>query len=197
MMPKQQSAHAFTMGLPAAKIRRLYQRATARVRRWATARNLHARKRLIFVFDFAETLVEPPDPRFAFRELEPEEIDEQHTTRSADIPRVLVAGAESGCVLGTLDGVPVYHAWYIRADARALHGLPNGWRPRGRVLFLHDGYTEPPFRGKGIHSAATRWLLSRESTLNTAHAVCLVHADNPFARRAVAKAGFRVVGRSD
>jgi RimJ/RimL family protein N-acetyltransferase len=186
-----------SMRSPGARIRTLYWGVMGRLRRWTVAANPRAKKRLFFVFDFGATSIEPPDGRITFRELAPAEIEQHQTRGRSDIPRLRMSGAETGCVVGTLDGRAVYHAWYIRADGAALQGLPNGWQPNGRVLFLHDGYTEPAFRGDGIHSAATRWLLSRESGLNTAYAVCLVYADNPVARRAVAKAGFRVVGRSD
>jgi L-amino acid N-acyltransferase YncA len=63
------------------------------------------------------------------------------------------------------------------------------------VLFLHDGYTEPALRGRGIHSAATRWMLARERGTDVTHAVCVVHADNAPAHRAVKKLGFQSLGR--
>lgn len=151
--------------------------------------------RLVYVFDFQASSVPELKSPVQFRELTRDEIEA--------CPEPLGAGAkssewtrcESGCVVGTIGDRQVYHAWYIRGDAAAVRGLPADWRPTGRVLFLHDGVTEPAFRMQGIHSAATRWLLARERNLDTAHALALVHADNPAARRAVIKAGFRCVGR--
>jgi len=80
-------------------------------------------------------------------------------------------------------------------DAGRMRDLPKEWRPNGRVLFLHDGYTEPEFREQGSHAAATRWLLQRERGSDITHAVCVVHANNPAAQRAVRKVGFRCIGR--
>jgi GNAT superfamily N-acetyltransferase len=93
-----------------------------------------------------------------------------------------------------LDGREVYHVWYVRGDGARLHGAPGQWCPDGRVLFLHDGFTEPAFRARGIHSAALRWLLARERDTETSHAVGVVHAKNVAARRAVESAGFRFLG---
>jgi hypothetical protein len=152
--------------------------------------------RVLYVYDFAAAPVSTPDSPVHFNELTPDEI--------RDRASMLVMGGEStmapnahdaGCVVGTLSGRNVYHVWYVRGDGARLHGLPTDWRPRGRVLFLHGGYTEPEFRARGIHSAALRWLLARERACETAHAIGVVNADNVPAQRAVESVGFRAVGR--
>ena len=81
------------------------------------------------------------------------------------------------------------------ATVLAYMTCPTGWRPRGSVLFLHGGYTESEFRGRGIHCAALRWLLARELSFGTAHAIGVVNTDNVPALRAVESVGFRAVGR--
>ncbi|HEY2853471.1 MAG TPA: GNAT family N-acetyltransferase [Gemmatimonadaceae bacterium] len=156
-----------------------------------------ASHRLVYVFDFETSSVPEVASIVEFRELATDEIDSRRASLGAGGQCRYTTSSEGGCVIGTIGGQQVYHAWYIRGEATAVRGLPDGWRPSGRVLFLHDGVTEPAFRGQGIHSAATRWLLARERSMVTAHAVAVVHADNPAARRAVVKAGFRVVGRVD
>jgi hypothetical protein len=102
---------------------------------------------------------------------------------------------DTGCIVGLLDGRLIYHAWYVRADGDKMRALPPNWHPRGRVLFLHDGFTEPGFRGRGIHTAATFWLLDRERNTDVLHAICVVHGDNVAASRAVERAGFRMLAR--
>jgi len=99
------------------------------------------------------------------------------------------------CVVGVVGGRQVYRFWYVRRAGDQIHGAPPGWRPRGDVLFLYDGYTEPAYRGRGIHTAAVEWLLTRERGAGVAHAVCVVHADNFMATRAVQRVGFRPLGR--
>lgn len=153
--------------------------------------------RLVYVFDLKASSVQELNSPVQFRELTRDEIDARRPALGAGGKSSPPANCESGCVVGTLGDQQVYHAWFIRGDAGAVRGLPAGWQPTGRVLFLHDGVTEPAFRKQGIHSAATRWLLAREHTMDTAHALVVVHADNPAARRTVAKAGFRLVGRVD
>ena len=151
--------------------------------------------RMVYVFDFSSAKLPDVNSPVDFRELTRDEIDARRASLGAGARTWQPALLESGCVLGTIGGQQVYHAWYIRGEPSAVKGLPAEWKPTGRVLFLHDGVTEPAFRRQGIHSAATRWLLAREQGLDTAHALAIVHADNPAARRAVAKAGFRFVGR--
>ncbi len=152
--------------------------------------------RLMYVYDFESTRSSLPDTSVRFEELTRDEIRKRAAS--------LVAGGETspapncddmGCVVGTLSGHQVYHVWYVRGDGTRLHDLPAGWRPRGTVLFLHGGYTEPEFRGRGIHCAALRWLLARELSSGTAHALGVVNADNVPALRAVESVGFRAVGR--
>lgn len=177
---------------PLLPIRRLYLRAACRLRERLAARR-HAKERMLFVIDATALGMPQPVSAVTFRELSPEEA-QVHAT-SVGLPPASGDGLETGCVVGTLEGQQVYHAWYIRADAARMHGLPVDWRPAGRVLFLHDGFTELPFRGRGIHSAATKWLLWREQGTSTTHVVCLVYANNPAAQRAVRKAGFRCIAR--
>lgn len=131
-----------------------------------------------------------------FVELSPEELRARGEALGAGA-RMAHRGVsgETGCIVGLVEGAMVYHAWYVRADGRQMQGVPPTWTPRGRVLFLHDGYTEPGFRGQGIHTAATFWLLDRERGTDVAHAVCVVHADNVAAARAVERAGFRALAR--
>lgn len=101
---------------------------------------------------------------------------------------------ERGQAVGLIDGKVVYRVSYVRGAGQRLRGLPAGWEPRHRVILLHDGYTEPQFRNRGIHSAALRWLLARARAEQIEQAVCVVRADNPIARRAVTQLGFRCVG---
>lgn len=151
--------------------------------------------RMVYVFDFSSANLPEVNSPVVFRELTRDEIDARRASLGAGGRSWQPSSLESGCVLGTIDGQQVYHAWYIRGEASAVKGLPAEWTPTGRVLFLHDGVTEPAFRRQGIHSAATRWLLARERDMDTAHALAVVHADNAAAQRAVVKAGFRFVGR--
>src|SRR6185295_17825803 len=120
------------------------------------------KRRIVLVFDLDAAPTPDNDPGVEFRELTAEEIQERRDSLGPGVDTMLPGNADSGCVIGMQDGEQVYHAWYIRGDGSRLRGIPNGWTPRGRVLFLHDGYTEPAFRGRGVHSAATRWMLARE-----------------------------------
>ena len=103
----------------------------------------------------------------------------------------------SGQVVGLLKGQTVYRVSYVRGAGAELRALPDGFQPRDRVVLLHDGYTEPEFRNRGIHAAALRWLIDRERSAGVEQAVCVVRADNLIARRAVEKLGFRCVGPVD
>ena len=154
-------------------------------------------RRLVYVFDFRTSSVPEVSSPVQFRELGGDEIEAYRPSLGAGAQSWQPTSSQGGCVIGTMGGRQVYHAWYIRGEPSAVRGLPTEWQPTGRVLFLHDGVTEPAYRGQGIHSAATRWLLARERNMDTAHALAVVHADNPAARRAVAGAGFRVVGQID
>jgi len=153
-------------------------------------------ERLMYVYDFDAESLGSSDTPVRFTELTPDEIRErQATLRGGGETIDLADTGESGCVVGTLDGRQVYHVWYLRAEGAHMRGVPDAWRPRGRILFLHGGFTHPEFRGRGIHSAALRWLLARDHRSDVAHAVGVVNADNEPARRAVEAAGFRAVGR--
>jgi len=152
-----------------------------------------ASARVMYVYDFGSNGTGLVDTPVRFEELTPDEIRDQGDALSRG-GRPAPNGGDTGCVVGTLSGRQVYHVWYVRGDGARLHGLPPGWQPRGRVLFLHGGYTEPDSRSRGIHTAALRWLLARERHTDTAHAVGVVNADNVPARRAVESAGFHVVG---
>jgi RimJ/RimL family protein N-acetyltransferase len=159
-------------------------------------RSAKASERLMYVYDFGAASLGSADTPVRFTELTPDEIRERQTTLRAGGQTIALADTgESGCVAGTLAGRLVYHVWYVRADGTHMQRLPNAWRPRGRVLFLHGGFTHPEFRGRGIHSAALRWLLARDQRSDVAHAVGVVNADNEPARRAVEAVGFRAVGR--
>lgn len=152
--------------------------------------------RLMYVYDFDRNARAVPDTSVRFEELTYEEIRQRASSLVAGGEAVnALHGGNSGCVIGTLFGRQVYHVWYVRGDGDRLHGLPTGWRPRGPVLFLHGGYTEPEFRARGIHSAALRWLLAREHGSGTTHAIGVVNADNVPALRAVESVGFRIIGR--
>ena len=155
-----------------------------------------SRSRVMYAFDFDSTITAGRDTTVQFRELTPDEVRERAaslSTGGAVLP--VPNGNTCGCVIGTLTGRQVYHVWYVRGEGTRLHDLPAGWRPRGQVLFLHGGYTEPEFRSRGIHTAALRWLLARERGAGTAHAIGVVDGDNAPALRAVESVGFRVVGR--
>lgn len=178
-----------------AMIRGIMRRVSGRVRRWLVAARPDGKRRIVLVFDLETMPTTGGDCGVEFRELTAEEIAERRESLGPGVDTLVPGNADSGCVLGMAGGRQVYHAWYIRGDGRRLHGLPDNWTPRGRVLFLHDGYTEPSFRGRGIHSAATRWMLAREFGTDVTHAVCVVHADNAAAHRAVRKLGFRPLGR--
>jgi GNAT superfamily N-acetyltransferase len=152
--------------------------------------------RLMYVYDFESTRSSSQDTSVRFEELTRDEIRERAASLIAGGAALPAPnGGDMGCVVGTLSGRQVYHVWYVRGDGTRLHDLPAGWRPRGSVLFLHGGYTEPEFRGRGIHCAALRWLLARELDSGTAHAIGVVNADNVPALRAVESVGFRAVGR--
>jgi len=135
-------------------------------------------------------------PGVEFRELSSDEV-RQHAAELSSGGVAPSSGVPDGsaCVVGVIDGRPVYRFWYVRRTGDQIHGAPSDWRPRGRVLFLHGGYTEPAFRGRGIHTAAVDWLLDRERGSGVAHALCVVHADNFMATRAVQRVGFRPLGR--
>ena len=151
--------------------------------------------RMVYVFDFQRSKLPTANSSVVFRELTRDEIEARRASLGAGGRAWQPASSESGCVIGTIAGQQVYHAWYIRGEASEVKGLPAEWKPSGRVLFLHDGVTKPEFRRQGVHSAATHWLLAREQDTETAHALAVVQADNPAAQRAVVKAGFRFVGR--
>lgn len=178
-----------------ALLRGISRRVTGRVRHWLVAARPDGKRRIVLVFDLQNSPAPGGDCRVEFRELTAEEIAERRESLGPGVDTPLPGNADSGCVVGMEGGRQVYHAWYIRGDGRQLRGIPDNWTPSGRVLFLHDGYTEPPFRGRGIHSAATRWMLARERGTDVTHAVCVVHADNVAAHRAVRKLGFRPLGR--
>ena len=176
---------------------RFWRRGLHRLREQARAFGPSARlRRILYAFDLRARELPLTTTAVEFRELSRDEIRAQSSQLGAggrNVGEALTPG--SGCVVGHLDGQKVYHAWYVRAAVDAMHGLPQSWRPHGRVLFLHDGYTEPAFRGRGIHTAATHWLLERERGTDVTYAVCVVHADNVVAARAVERVGFRPVAR--
>lgn len=152
--------------------------------------------RLMYVYDFESKSPSEPDTSVRFEELTCDEIRERAASLTAGGEAVTGPnGSNWGCVIGTLSGRQVYHVWYVRGDGTRLHDLPADWAPRGAVLFLHGGYTEPEFRARGIHTAALRWLLARERGSGTAHAIGVVNADNEPALHAVESVGFRVIGR--
>ena len=179
----------------AAIVRGISRRVAGRVRRWLVAARPDGKRRIVLVFDLETAPPAGTDCGVEFRELTAEEIAARRDSLGPGVDTLLPGNADSGCVVGMEGERQVYHAWYIRGDGRRLRGIPDDWTPRGRVLFLHDGYTEPAFRGRGIHSAATRWMLARERGTDVTHAVCVVHADNAAAHRAVRKLGFRPLGR--
>jgi ribosomal protein S18 acetylase RimI-like enzyme len=146
-------------------------------------------KRLMYVFDYEGAKLSRLESLVEFREAPKDSLGRENLPADA--------GEERGAVVGLLDGVTVYRASYVRAEANRLRNAPKSWSPRGRILFLHGGTTEPEFRRRGVHSAATRWLLNNERASDVAHAVCFVHADNLAARRTVEGAGFRLVGPVD
>lgn len=176
-------------------VRRLWWRIAARIGRWWRRLRPRSVQRLVFVFDYDSTPLHDGTSTTTFRELSAEEIRSGRFEVGEAPPIGREDNVESGCVVGLIDDQQVYHAWYIRSDSARIHDLPATWRASGPILFLHDGTTEPAFRHRGIHSAATRWLLQREKGSRVKHAVCVVHADNRAARRAVQRAGFRVVGQ--
>lgn len=176
-------------------VRGISRRVTGRVRRWLAAARPDGKRRIVLVFDLQGQPTPGRDCGVEFLELSAEEIAERRESLGPGVDTLPPGNADCGCVVGMQNGRQVYHAWYIRGDGRRLRGIPDNWAPQGRVLFLHDGYTEPPFRGRGIHSAATRWMLARERGSDVTHAVCVVHADNAAAHRAVRKLGFRPLGR--
>jgi len=178
-----------------ALVRGISRRLAGRVRYWLVAARPDGKRRIVLAFDLDAQPLPKGECDVEFRELSAEEIAERRQSLGPGVDTLLPGNADGGCVVGMHCGRQVYHAWYIRGDGRQLHGMPDGWTPRGRVLFLHDGYTEPAFRGRGIHSAATRWMLARERGTDITHAVCVVHADNAAAHRAVRKLGFRRLGR--
>ena len=151
--------------------------------------------RLMYVCDFESMSTSVARTTVQFEELTAQEIRERAANLKSGGEAIPPNGNDMGCVVGTLSGRQVYHVWYVRGDGSRLRGLPAGWRPRGNVLFLHGGYTEPEFRARGIHTAALRWLLARERDCGTAHAIGVVNRDNVPALRAVESVGFRAVGR--
>ncbi len=192
------SSHPLGLGAPhslAELLREMSRRAAGRLRRWLVAARPDGRRRIVLVFDLERTPAPGSDCGVEFRELSMQEIAQRRESLGLGVDTPRAPNGESGCVVGIRDGRQVYHAWFIRGDGRSLRGIPDSWTPPGRVLFLHDGYTEPAFRGRGIHSAATRWMLARERGTDVTHAVCVVHADNAAAQRAVRKLGFRPLGR--
>ena len=185
-------------GTPVTFLLRIWRRGVHRLRERARSLGPTGRmRRILYVFDLAALPpAAAPASRVQFRELSPTEVRELSDRLGAGgrtLRDQLPEGA--GCIVGLLNGAKVYHAWYVRGRGEEMRGVPAGWRPRGRVLFLHDGYTEPAFRGRGIHTAATYWLLDRERGSDVAHAVCVVHAENLVAARAVERVGFRPLAR--
>jgi ribosomal protein S18 acetylase RimI-like enzyme len=172
-----------------AALRGIWWRARARIGRLVVRRTaVRPADRLFYALELDALPRSSADPRLEFRELLP----------NGDVAATAVGvGVESGCVVGSLAGNQVYRVSYVRGDAEQLYGLPPHWRPRGRVILLHDGYTEPAFRNRGIHSAALRWLLDRERSADVVQAVCVVHADNFVAQRTVTRMGFQCLGRID
>lgn len=152
-----------------------------------------APRRLMYVFDYAATPISKLETPVEFRE----ESNEHPGALWPSTPDGSSAPEEHGSMVGTLNGRIVYRAWYVRSSPDRLQGAPDGWSPRGRILFLHGGTTDPEFRGRGIHSAATQWLLRHQRGPGVEHAACFVHADNRAARRTVERAGFRFVGPVD
>lgn len=150
----------------------------------------------MYVFDYDGTPLSKLESDVEFREILQNEVEQTCGTEHLESTAGR-APEESGSIVGLMNGKIVYRASYVRADPCRLNGAPSGWSPRGRVLFLHAGSTEPEYRGRGIHSAATRWLMTNERGPGVAHAVCVVHADNFAARRTVERAGFRQLGPVD
>lgn len=154
-----------------------------------------AATRLLYVCDAGTVPAGDLPSGVMFRELPPNEcLDAPEIWNGPAAPPGSGAAQDHGCLVGLLGGRVVYRAWFIRADGEQLRDRASGWSPAGPILFLHGGTTEPRFRGRGIHTAATRWLLRHARDLNAAHVVCVVHADNVAARRTVERAGFRVIG---
>jgi GNAT superfamily N-acetyltransferase len=161
-----------------------------------TRRTTTSPERVMYAYDFASPPARIADTSVRFDELTADEIRAQAASLKAGGEVLsLPNGADAGCVVGTLSGRQVYHVWYVRGDSTRLRDLPVDWRPEGRVLFLHGGYTDPEFRARGIHTAALRWLLAREHGSSTAYAIGVVNANNAPALRAVESVGFRVIGR--
>ena len=152
-----------------------------------------APKRLMYVFDYGSAVMSKLETSVQFRE----QGDDQPSVLLPTMSDASSMREEHGCVVGSLNGRIVYRAWYVRSSPERLQGAPRGWSARGRVLFLHGGTTDPEFRGRGIHSAATQWLLRQQRAPDVEHAACFVHADNRAARRTVERAGFRLVGTVD
>ena len=183
---------------PLKTILRLWRRTVHRLRE--RLRALGRTERLGRIMYVCDLLDHPPSttkiPGVEFRELSSDEI----RAHAAELDAGGVATTSrvpdgAACVVGVTNGRQVYRFWYVRRTGEQIHGAPSDWRPRGRVLFLHGGYTEPAFRGRGIHTAAVQWLLARERGSGVAHALCVVHADNFMAIRAVERVGFRPLGR--
>jgi len=165
-----------------------------RLSRWTYRRlGVAPRRQLMYVFDFGSSMVGGVNSSVEFRELRTQEVDHNQSSLT-DRAMPAIDGDESGYVVGMLSGRKVYRVQYVRGDGARLRGAPNAWQPHGRVLFLHDGYTEPEFRKRGIHTAALKWMLSRECNSSVAHAIGVVHIGNVAARRAVESAGFRCIG---
>lgn len=175
--------------------RQLWWRLQARLRRWWPRLHARSAQRLVFVFDYDSTPLDDMASSATFRELSADEIGSGRF-KVGEAPQA-PPGLETGCIVGMIEEQQVYHAWYIRSDSTRMNGLPDTWRASGQILFLHDGTTELAFRGRGIHSAATRWLLRRERGGRVKHAVCVVDGENRIAQRAVRRAGFRVIGQTD
>ena len=176
-------------------VRHLWWRVEPHIARWWLRLRARSVQRLVFVFDYDSTPVDARASSTTFRELSAEEIRSGRFEVGEAPPICREDTVESGCIVGMIDDQQVYHAWYIRSDSARIRDLPASWHASGPILFLHDGTTEPAFRHRGIHSAATRWLLQREKGSRVKHAVCVVHADNRAARRTVQRAGFHVVGQ--
>jgi GNAT superfamily N-acetyltransferase len=76
-------------------------------------------------------------------------------------------------------------------DAAMLRCLADG-----RACLFHAAETAPGWRGRGVMPAAMQWLAARRRERGERWMVAETRADSPAACRAVAKAGFRLVGRS-
>ena len=153
-------------------------------------------KRFLYVYDVDRNHgTETCAPQVEFRELAPEKAEEYERGIAEDAgPTTRRAPDGEACMVGFLNGRAVYRARYRRTQAERMRDLPPEWRPRGPLLFLHDGFTDPAYRGRGIHTAAIYWMLDRARGSGVAHAVCVVRDSDIAARRAVERVGFQRLG---